>query len=149
MGIGAKSFEGRSALGQVQLEGQGAPATAGLVQLGVAPCDGEITDVVHGQQAAGVGGTYAEFQLVRTRAGAATNVLATQSRITLAAGAGVAVDAKKKIAAVTNCVRPVLSGTKATRRVKKGDAIHALATYTGVYTTAPTSQLSVLIKPDI
>lgn len=149
MGTSAKSFEGRSILGKVVHEGQGNPATAGFIDLGTVTADGELEDFIHAQRTAGVGGVYAEFQLVRTRGGVATNMLATQSRLTLAGGAGIAVDAKKKIAAVANCVRPALSATKANRRVKKGDTLHAIATYNGAYGTAPVSALAAVIKPDV
>lgn len=150
MGIGAKSFEGRSALRFVQLRNQGNPATAGIIELGVAPCDGEIDDVVVSQRTAGVGGVYREFQVNRQRVGGAvTPALATQARLTLAAGAGAAVDAKKKIAAIAGCVRPVLHGTKANRRVKKGDAISVTVTDNGAYGTAPFCHVCVCIKPDI
>lgn len=150
MGIGSKSFEGRSGLGVVRLQAEGNPATAGIIELGVAPCDGEVVDAVVAQRTAGVGGTYREVQISKGRNGvAAAALLTTQARLTLAAGAFAAVDAKKKIAAIAGCVRPVLSGTKATRRVKKGDTLYATVTDNGVYGTAPFVHVAVLIKPDV
>lgn len=148
MPLTSRAF-GQSILGKVAVENTFLTANAGAAYLGVAPCDGEVVDVVVGQNEPGTVGTDVAIAVKKSpQGGAVVDVLDTQGKVTRAGGAGTSVDARAQIAAVAGCVRPVITATVANRRVKKGDALHAVATETGGYTVHPTVNVQVIIRPD-
>lgn len=136
MGLTARKAEKFSILRQVSLVAAtkslaGAAITIPLV----APCDGELVDVVVSQGLAGTGGTSWAAGVTKRNG---TNMLATNPSITLAAGANVKGDVRRKIPNTTGVTRAVLHATRSNRRVARGDSILVTITPTGTYTgTAP------------
>jgi hypothetical protein len=150
MGINAKEFESRTALGKVHLASFATVVDAANIMIGVAPCDGEIVGFIVGQLTAGTTGVDVSYALKRIRQGGLeVAVTSTSAKITLAAGVGASVDVAAKIAAIAGCVRPILSTTKANRMVKKGDIIYSAQTQNGAYNPFPIAGFSVAIKPTI
>lgn len=149
MGLSAKKAEKLSSLRHEVLEEKvvmtASAATKGYLQV---PYAGEIVDVIVSQPVAGASGTSIATDIQKQKANVA--VLATNAVLALASGAYAAVDARKKITKAAGDTYPVLSATKANRRVAKGDQLVVTVTPTGTYvTTFPTVLVQVLIAPDL
>lgn len=148
MGIVAKKAERLSILRhyieQLQIVMTASAATKGYF---IAPCDGELVDVIAAQPVAGAGGTSLAIDFQKQKSNVA--MLATNAVLALASGAYAAVDARKKITKAAGDTYPVLSATRANRRVKKGDQIVVTVTPTGTYSvTFPTVAVTILIAAD-
>lgn len=153
MGIGAKSFEGRSVLGKVLLTADAVDfPNAYLRRDLVCPCDGEIVDVIFTQAVAGEGGDETSVSVAVALPGEAPALpaLAVDPVIPLAAGALKTVAVRQGLPAVAGATRPVL-GTKARRQVKRGANIVVSFSKSGIYNPAmlPSCAVTIVIKPVI
>jgi hypothetical protein len=149
MGLSARKADKLSILRSARLEDKivmtASAATKGFV---IAPCDGELVDVIMSQPIPGANGTSIAATLTKRTANVA--MLATEPVLTVAAAAYAAVDARKKIAAISGCTRPVITATKANRRVKKGDQVEITITPTGTYSaTFPTVLIALIFNADL
>lgn len=153
MGVNAKNFEGRSAFRDMDLEGIGAPATGGIVDLGMVRARGRLRRILVGQRSAGVAGTSFSVAIKRLRKGsAAVDLLGTAPVVTLAAGDGTTVDtspANDAPATPAGCTKPVLSAVAGRLDVEVGDHLYAVVTLTGAYTTNPTVSVIAAIAPNL
>lgn len=129
--------------GRIVMAASSPTSDAGLV----APCSGEIVDVVANQIVAGGGGTSIALTIQKQPANVAA--LATGAVIARTDGAYAAVDLRGRIAKPAGATRPVVSATRANRRVNKGDLLVATLTPTGTYSaTFPTWGFEIHIAPD-
>jgi hypothetical protein len=151
MGLTARKADALSQLRSIKLHAAGASpaitASAVLIQMGIAPCSGELVDVLIGQNVAGsAGGTSLAFDVKK----GATSMLATAGVLTRAIGDNKALDSRGRLPALSGCTRPVIHGTKATRRVAKGDIITLTVTPTGTYSgSLPQPIATIVINPDL